>query len=84
MPEPLPKKWDDLLREGILTPPAQFHASVMTRVAHAAQVNQRPEPMRQRRFRFAVQALAVAAAAIAGLVQLALFSLGIWAATAAG
>ena len=83
MPEPLSKKWDDLLREGLLTPPAQFHASVMVRVAQAAQVSQQPEPMRQGRIRLVVQALAVAAAAIAGLMQLALFSLGIWAATAA-
>ena len=83
MPEPLSKKWDDLLHEGLLTPPAQFHASVMTRIAQSAQASQRPGLMRQSSFRLAVQALAVAAAAIAGLIQLASFSLGIWAATAA-
>ena len=84
MPEALSEKWDDLLREGLLTPPAQFHASVMTLIAQSAQSNQRPGPMRQGPFRLAAQALAVAAAAIAGLIQLASFSLGIWAATAAG
>ena len=83
MPEPLSKKWDDLLQEGLLTPPAQFHASVMTRIAQSAQASQQPGPMRQGRFRLAVQALAVAAAAIAGLIQLASFSLGIWVTTAA-
>ena len=93
MPDLLSKKWDDLLHEGLLTPPARFHASVMAQVAQVAQVaevaqaaqaGQQPEPKRQGHFGLAVQALAVAAAAIAGLIQLASFSLGIWAATAAG
>lgn len=82
MHEPHLKNWDDLLGEGLLTPPVHFHARVMARVAQAAQ-SQRLEPVWQGSFRRAVQALAIAAAAIAGVMQLAQFGLGIWAATAA-
>ena len=82
MPESPLKNWDALLREGLVTPPADFHARVMacltTRVAQLA------VPVPAGRIRVAVQAVALAAAAISGLAQLAIFSFGIWSATAAG
>lgn len=78
MPEALLKNWDDLLREGLVTPPADFHARVMAQVAMQA------APSQASRLRLAAQALALSAAAIAGLTQLAIFSFGIWSATAAG
>lgn len=77
MYEPLEKKWDDLLQDGFVTPPADFHARVM------AQVVTQTEPAQPGRLRLAVQALALSAAAIAGLTQLAIFSFGVWSATAA-
>ena len=78
MPESSLKNWDDLLREGLVTPPADFHAKVM------AQVTLLPVPVQPGRVMLAAQALALAAAAITGLTQLAIFSFGIWSATAAG
>jgi hypothetical protein len=78
MPESSLKNWDDLLREGLVTPPADFHAKVMAQVALL------PVPVQPGRVMLAAQALALAAAAITGLTQLAIFSFGIWSATAAG
>ena len=94
MPESSIKNWDDLLREGLITPPEDFHASVMAQVA-LRPVSAQPQPAQPGRLptatatavqgvRMAVQAAALAAAAVAGLTQLAIFSFGIWSATAVG
>ena len=94
MPESSVKNWDDLLREGLVTPPADFHARVMAQVA-LRPVPVQPQPAPPDRLptttatavqgiRMAVQAAALAAAAAAGLTQLAIFSFGIWSATAVG
>lgn len=74
-------KWDNWLRDGLVTPSVDFHTKVMARVAQLA-----PQPVAARpgRLMLAAQALALSAAALAGLAQLAMFSFGIWSATAAG
>ena len=86
MPESLLNNWDALLREGLLTPPTDFHARVMARLTSrlTTPATQLAVPVPAGRIRLAVQALALATAAIAGLAQLAIFSFGIWSATAAG
>lgn len=71
-------QWDDWLRDGLVTPPADFHAKVMAQV-----VLQSPH-LRRGRVRLAAEVFALSAAAMAGLAQLAIFSFGIWSATAAG
>lgn len=71
-------KWDNWLRDGLVTPPADFHTKVMARVALI------PFAAPPNRVRLAAEVLAVSAAALAGLAQLAMFSFGIWSATAAG
>ncbi|MES2944709.1 MAG: hypothetical protein V4772_17725 [Pseudomonadota bacterium] len=104
MPESLIKNWDDLLEEGLVTPPADFHARVMAQVAllpvpvqpEQTWPNGLPAPTTaavpatvfglrgMQGVRMAAQAVALTAAALAGLTQLAIFSFGIWSATAAG
>ncbi|MBC7609993.1 MAG: hypothetical protein H7228_10545 [Polaromonas sp.] len=84
MPESSLKNWDKLLREGLVSPPADFHARVMDKVADVPQLAHLPLPAQPARLRLAAQALGLAAAAIAGLTQLVIFSFGIWSATAAG
>lgn len=81
MSEPLLKNWDELLQDGLITPPADFHARVMAQVMQQTLL---PVAAPPGRIRLGLQALALSAAAIAGLTQLVIFSFGIWSATAAG
>ena len=95
MPESSLKNWDALLRDGLVKPPADFSARViaqveqMAHIARMADTADAPGLVQQGQSRRQTVAhglaiLGAAMAGLAGLSQLALFSFGIWQATAAG
>jgi hypothetical protein len=71
---------DDLLHSGIFDPPEDFTRRVMARVSELPP----PEmPGRVSRARERIQWIALLGAGLVGVVQLAAFMFGIWAASAA-